>query len=137
MRNRTTRKRENSPSESQPMTHDRQTIYGQPPSKSNSYRIITLRGHGSLAKTAGMKAYEEKFFMQCSMRGAMISKRFKLTADVYFGTDMPDLDNSLKVILDCLQSCKAIKNDRLCAEIHARKLIDKANPRVEFVVEEF
>lgn len=74
--------------------------------------------------------------MQCSLRNANIDKRFKLTIDVYFSSDRPDLDNSAKVVLDCLQSCKAIKNDRLCAEIHARKFVDKENPRVEFVIEE-
>lgn len=56
--------------------------------------------------------------------------------DVYFASDRPDLDNSAKVVLDCLQTAKAIKNDRLCSEIHARKLIDKDNPRIEFVIEE-
>jgi Holliday junction resolvase RusA-like endonuclease len=116
--------------------YPKQVIYGQCPSKSNCYRIITIRGHGSLGKTTAMKQYEESFLMQCSLRKAMISKRFKLTVDVYYKSDQPDLDNSLKVILDCLQTCKAIKNDRLCAEIHARKLIDKLNPRVEFEIEE-
>ena len=118
------------------MIYPRQTIYGQAPSKSNSYRIIALRGHGSLAKTDATKKYEENFFMQCSLRNANISKRFKLTIDVYFSSDRPDLDNALKVTLDCLQTAKAIKNDRLCAEIHARKLIDKVNPRIEFEIEE-
>ncbi len=118
------------------MTYPRQTIYGQAPSKSNSYRIIALRGHGSLAKTDATKKYEESFFMQCSLRNANISKRFKLTIDVYFSSARPDLDNALKATLDCLQSCKAIKNDRLCAEIHARKLIDKENPRIELEIEE-
>ena len=74
--------------------------------------------------------------MQCALRNANIDKRFKLTIDVYFNSDRPDLDNALKATLDCLQQCKAIKNDRLCAEIHARKLIDKANPRIEFEIEE-
>lgn len=55
-----------------------------------------------------------------------------LDIDVYFKSDRPDLDNALKICLDMLQSCKAIKNDRLCTEIHARKLIDKDNPRIEF-----
>lgn len=59
----------------------------------------------------------------------MIDRRFKLDIDVY-ASDRPDLDNALKVTLDCLQSSKAIKNDRYCAEIHARKLIDKENPRI-------
>lgn len=118
------------------MIYARQTIYGQPPSKSNSYKIIFHSGHSKLGKTEAMKEYEQNFFMQCSLRRKGICKRFKLTVDVYFGSDRPDLDNSLKIILDCLQSCGAIKNDRLCAEIHARKMIDKINPRIEFELEE-
>lgn len=115
----------------------KQIIYGQPPSKSNAYRIITIHGHGSLAKTAATKKYEESFFMQCSLRNANITKRYKLTVDVYFSSDRPDLDNALKVIEDCLQTSCVVKNDRLCAEIHARKLIDKVNPRIEFWIETF
>lgn len=118
------------------MTYPRQTIYGLPPSKSNQYRIITIRGHGSLAKTQATKKYEESFFMQCSLRNANIDKRFKLIIDVYFNSDRPDLDGAFKAILDCLQNCNAIKNDRLCTEIHARKLIDKEHPRIEFQIEE-
>lgn len=108
------------------------TIYGQPPGKSNCYKVITLNRHGSLCKTAALKAYEESFFMQCPLRGKFLSSRFRLDIDVYYRSDLPDLDNCLKTVLDCLQSCRAIKNDRLCAEIHARKLIDKQNPRIEF-----
>lgn len=118
------------------MRHDRVTIYGQPPSKSNSYRVVLIKGHGALAKQKLLKEYEEKFFMMCPLRGKKITRRFKLEMDVYFRSDLPDLDNSLKVVLDALQGCGAIKNDRLCAEIHARKLIDKENPRIEFVIEE-
>ena len=43
-----------------------QVIIGQPPSKSNSYRIITISGHGSLAKTAKLKEYEKSFYLQCN-----------------------------------------------------------------------
>ena len=118
------------------MIYARQTILGQPPSKSNSYKIITINGHSKLGKTEATKKYETDFFMQCTLRKKGICKRFKLTLDVFYSSDRPDLDNSCKVILDCLQTCGAIKNDRLCAEIHARKLIDKRNPRIEFVIEE-
>lgn len=111
-------------------------IFGQPPSKSNGYKIITIAGHASLAKTKTTKDYEQSFFMQCSLRGKKIDRRFRLDVDAYFSSDRPDLDNALKVILDCLQQCKAIKNDRLCAEIHARKLIDKLEPRIEFEITE-
>lgn len=118
------------------MKYEKQIIYGLPPSKSNSYRIITIHGHGSLAKTPATKKYEEQFFMQCGLRNLNIERRFSLTIDVYFSSDRPDLDNSIKVVLDCLQNCKAIKNDRYCTEIVARKLIDKEDPRIEFVIEE-
>ena len=117
------------------MVYPRQIIYGQAPSKSNSYKIIKCGGFSRLGKTDATKKYEESFFMQCGLRGAMIDRRFKLDIDVYFASDRPDLDNALKVTLDCLQSTKAIKNDRYCAEIHARKLIDKENPRIGFTIE--
>lgn len=116
------------------MTHE-QTIYGVPPSKSNCYRIITIRGHGSLAKTDAMRKWEKSFYMQCGKyRDAMINNFFRLEIDVYFPSQRSDLDNALKGVLDCLQSCKAISNDRWCTEIHARKFIDKYRPRVEFTI---
>lgn len=117
------------------MIYNTQTIPGQPPSKSNGYKIINIAGHFSLGKTKAMKDYEEKFFNACTLRNYQINNRFKLTADLFFASDRPDLDNALKIILDSLQRCKAIKNDRLCAEIHARKFIDKENPRTEFIIE--
>lgn len=115
---------------------DKQIIHGKPPSKSNQYRIVTLYGHGSLAKTKALKEYEKSFFLQCSLRNRNIKGFFTLTMDVYYENMRPDLDNVFKVVLDCLQTCKAIKNDRQCVEIHARKLVDKADPRIEFAIEE-
>ena len=111
-------------------------IYGSVPSKSNQYKIITLNGHGSLAKTSAMKDFEKKFYLQCGYRNRNIQGFFELYADVYFQSNQPDLDNSLKGLLDCLQSCKAIKNDRNCVKIVANKFIDKNNPRIEFTVKE-
>lgn len=118
------------------MIYEKQIIRGKIPSKSNCYKIITLYGHGSLAKQKVLKEYEKAFYAQCSLRDANIKGYFKLTADVYHENLRPDLDNAFKILLDCLQSCKAIKNDRQCMEINARKLIDKQDPRVEFIIEE-
>lgn len=118
------------------MKHE-QVIYGSVPSKSNCYKIITLGGHGSLAKTKAMKEFEEKFYLQCgAYRNRKIQGFFELYADVYFQSNQPDLDNSLKGLLDCLQGCKAIKNDRNCVKIVANKFIDKNNPRIEFTIVE-
>lgn len=111
-------------------------IYGNAPSKANQYKIITLGGHGSLAKTKALKEYEERFYLQCSYRNRNIQGFFELYVDVYFHSNQPDLDNSLKCLLDCLQGCKAIKNDRNCVKIVANKFIDKQNPRIEFTINE-
>lgn len=118
------------------MRHE-QVIYGTPPSKSNQYRVVTVNGHGSLAKTAAMKKYERDFFMQCSeYRGRRIKGYFELILDVYLPTQRQDLDNILKGVLDCLQSCGAIDNDRWCVRIEASKYVDPVRPRVEFTIRE-
>ena len=117
------------------MRHE-QVIHGHVPSKSNQYKIITIGGHSSLAKTSTMKEFEKKFYLQCGYRNKNIHGFFELYVDVYFQSNQPDLDNSLKGLLDCLQSCKAIKNDRNCVKIVANKFIDKADPRIEFTLVE-
>lgn len=112
------------------------TVLGNVPSKSNSYKVVTIHGHGAMAKTAALTAYERSFFLQFSGRGAMIDRPFSLTVDVYYRSNRPDLDNALKVLLDCLQQCKAIKNDRLCTAITARKFVSKERPRAEITITE-
>ena len=116
--------------------NNKHTILGQPPSKSNCYIIIKKCGHSSLSKSPALEKYEAEFFKQCPLRDRNISNFFELYIDVFFRANPPDLDNALKVVLDCLQACRAIKNDRYCVKIVARKLIDKNNPRIEFTIEE-
>lgn len=118
------------------MKHE-QVIYGNPPSKSNSYRIITIKGHGSLAKTDALRKYEKDFYLQCgAYRNKNIKGFFELYVDVYFSSNRPDLDNAMKVTLDCLQSCKAIVNDRNCVKIVANKCLDPIRPRLELTIKE-
>ena len=118
-------------------TEVKQVILGQIPSKSNCYKIITLYGKGSLAKTPALKAYEKSFYLQCNhYRNKNIKGLFELHLDVYNSSQRNDLDNSLKGTLDCLQACKAIENDRNCVKIVAQKFVDKINPRIEFTIKE-
>lgn len=119
---------------SKAMEHE-QVIIGTIPSKPNSMKVITINGHGSLAKTKTLKDYEKSFYLQCGKyRDKMITGFFKLDVDAYLPTMAHDLDNIFKILLDCLQSCKAIKNDNRCVAINARKFIDKTNPRIEFTL---
>lgn len=114
-----------------------QVIRGQVPSKSNCYEIININGHSSLKKSKKVKEYERIFNLQCDKyRNANIQGKFAFEGKIYFRSMMSDLDNGLKVVLDCLQACGAIKNDRYCMDIHAVKDVDPKNPRIEFTITE-
>lgn len=112
---------------------NKQVIFGVCPSKSNCYKIITLNGHGSLAKGKALKDYESSFYLQCNQyRNKNIAGLIEFEIDVYYPSNRSDLDNSLKVVLDCLQKVKAIENDNKVVKIVARKFVDKLSPRIEF-----
>lgn len=111
----------------------KQVIYGQVPSKSNCYVLTSIGGHASMYKSKALKAYEDSFYLQCvHYRNKAISGLFELELHVINESQRPDLDNALKIILDCLQGCKAITNDRNCVKITASKFVDKKSPRIEF-----
>lgn len=112
-----------------------QTIFGKCPSKSNCYKIIKLGNFSSLGKTKALIAYEKSFYLQCNKyRNANIEGLFEINIDVYNESNRADLDNAFKIILDCLQKVKAIKNDNNCIRIVANKFIDKVNPKVVFKI---
>lgn len=112
-----------------------QVIYGVCPSKSNGYRVITIGGHGSICKTKNLTDYEKSFYLQCDKyRNAMIDGFFSIDVKAYFPSNRNDLDGIFKVLLDCLQHNKAIKNDNNCVCITARKFVSKENPRIEFTI---
>jgi len=112
------------------------TIKGQPPSKSNCYRVITINGHGSLAKSKKLVDYEKFFLLQIPpmYSGMMIEKTMRVEIDCYYKTMKPDLDNSAKTILDCLQKGRVIRNDNRVIELMMRKYIDKIRPRAEIKI---
>ena len=111
------------------------TITGNTPSKSNSYKVIRLGNRCGMAKQKNLYAYEKSFLIQMSQYDyEMIEGEFKFVIHVYYPNRRSDLDNSLKVVLDCLQKCKAIKNDNKCLEINAYKHLDKLKPRIEFSI---
>jgi Holliday junction resolvase RusA-like endonuclease len=111
------------------------TIKGNCPSKSNCYKVIRLGSKCSLGKQAKLKSYENSFKLQLlDYDYQMIEGNFSFKIKVFYDSRRPDLDNALKVVLDCLQKGRAIKNDNKCLEIHAQKQLDKENPRVEFQI---
>lgn len=121
--------------------NEKQVIFGTPPSKSNAYKIVSLfnksmgKIHASLAKTPALLQYEKDFFIQCNLyRNQNFEGYFEFHADVYYPNQRSDIDNACKILLDCLQTVKAIKNDNKCTKLVMNKYLDKNNPRVEFVI---
>ena len=113
----------------------RYVITGNVPSKSNCYKVIRLGNKCSLGKQSQLKSYENSFKLQMlNYKYELIESNFKFIIDVYYDSRRPDLDNSLKVVLDCLQKAQAIKNDNKCLEIIAKKRLDKEKPRIEFEI---
>jgi Holliday junction resolvase RusA-like endonuclease len=110
-------------------------IKGNCPSKSNQYKVIRLGNRCGLGKQKKLESYENSFKLQMlNYKYKLIESNFKFVIDVYYDSRRPDLDNSLKVVLDCLQKAEVIKNDNKCLEIVAKKHLDKIDPRVEFII---
>lgn len=96
---------------------------------------IEQEPHASLAKSSALKKYEQDFFIQCNKyRDKMLAGYFQIEVDVFYPNQRSDLDNSLKVLLDCLQMIKAFPNDNKCTRIEANKFLDAQNPRIEFTI---
>ncbi|CAL1518154.1 RusA family crossover junction endodeoxyribonuclease [Chitinophaga sp. MM2321] len=113
----------------------KQVIYGTVPSKSNCYIIVKIKGVSSLAKSPALRKYENDFYIQCNQyRGKMIEGYFEFHMDVFYPNQRADLDNSLKVVLDCLQRVKAFKNDNKAVGLHIRKFKTEGDPRIEFEI---
>ena len=118
-------------------TTNKVKIYGHPPSKANSYKI---RGN-SLGKAQKVTEYEEAFRLQVNairstglLPKQKIEGMFAINIDVYYKDKRSDLDNSAKVILDCLQANQVIDNDRNCIRLLLNKKLDKDHPRIEFEI---
>lgn len=123
-----------------------QTIFGNVPSKSNSYKIITIKKKAEpgqseadrkafhkLGGTKQLRAYEKGFILQCTKyRNANINEEFIFEINAYYERKASDLDGCFKVVLDLLQEVGAIENDNLCVKIIAEKFIDKIDPRIQF-----
>lgn len=113
-----------------------EVIHGQIITKSNHYQAVPDKfGAKRIIKDEKIRAYERSFMEQCTKyRNRRISSRFRLFVRVWHGSVHFDLDNSLKMLLDCLQMVSAITDDKLCFQIEAEKRIDKYHPRIEFAL---
>ena len=108
------------------------TIYGEPASKANSRRMVTIAGRARFIKSQKAIDYVAGFNKQCPKLDELLEGDVRVTMTIYYKNRRPDLDES--VILDCLEGY-AYKNDRQVKEKHIYHGLDKKNPRAEITVE--
>ena len=107
-------------------------VYGEPASKANSRRLITVGGKPRFIKSSKALGYAEDFKRQVPRVEPMLEGELRVDMWIYYASQRPDLDESL--ILDLLQE-KIYLNDRQVRERHVHHFIDKNNPRVEILVQ--
>lgn len=77
-------------------------------------------------------AFSALFEAQCPQLDSPILGDIKLDCNIFYRDRRSDLDESL--VMDMLQSCGVIKNDRQIKFKIIRHGIDKNNPRVEITI---
>ena len=106
-------------------------VLGEPASKSNSRRLVTIRGRPAFIKSKKALDYIKNFQKQCPALNPLMEGYLEVEMTVYYATRRPDLDES--VILDCMQD-KIYKNDRQVKSKIVRWGLSKSNPRAEIEV---
>lgn len=107
-------------------------MFGEPASKANSRKLVTIRGRPAVIKSAKARSYVEAFSRQCPVLVPPVTDDVEVEITIYYASRRPDLDES--VILDCMQD-RIYKNDRQVKVKHVFwGGVDKGNPRADIVV---
>tara|TARA_R100000655_G_scaffold3892_4_gene12976 strand:+ start:980 stop:1354 length:375 start_codon:yes stop_codon:yes gene_type:complete len=109
-----------------------QTILGEPASKANSRRLVSLGGKPRFIKSQKALEYSRDFAAQVLPPEQEICEDICVRIKIWYRTRRPDLDPSL--IFDLLQKERVIKNDRQIKEIHAFHGLDKEKPRSQIEI---
>ena len=102
------------------------TALGEPASKANSRKMVTIRGRPALIKSQKARDYVKYFETQCPILEVPTTDDVQVEMMIYYASRRPDLDESL--ILDCMQ-CRIYKNDRQVKQKFIYWGLDKDCPR--------
>jgi Holliday junction resolvase RusA-like endonuclease len=108
-------------------------VYGEPASKANSRKLVLFGKRPASIKSDKARGYANDFLLQVRPISPLLEGELRMDLWIYYATQRPDLDESL--ILDLLQD-KVYKNDRQVRERHVYHQIDKANPRIEVIIQQ-
>lgn len=118
-------------------------IYGDPRTKKNSSRIVTMKnGRAFLIPSKQYKEYESSFTKQAQeqhVQGLMIDYPCNIRCVYYMKTRRKvDLTNLLSASMDCMVSAGIIADDNCkiaTANDGSRVHYDKEKPRVEITID--
>ena len=102
------------------------TALGEPASKANSRKMVTIRWRPALIKSQKARDYVKQFELQCPQLEVPTTEDVQVEMMIYYASRRPDLDESL--ILDCMQ-CRIYKNDRQVKQKFIYWGLDRENPR--------
>jgi Holliday junction resolvase RusA-like endonuclease len=103
-----------------------------PPSANRYWRVF----HGTVVRSEEATRYKTYVMLLCNqLEIAMLRGEVKVSLTFYRPQKSGDLDNRIKIVLDALQG-QAYADDKQIVEIHALRMDDKLNPRVEVEIEE-
>lgn len=109
----------------------RVTIFGEPASKANSRRLVSIGGKPAFIKSEKACRYADDFRRQCPTLDPLFLGDVHVEIDIYYSSRRPDLDESL--ILDLLQG-RVYLNDRAVRSRRARWGHDILRPRCDILV---
>lgn len=110
-------------------------IQGEPASKANGRRIVSVGGHPRSIKSAKALAYETSALLQFRRqvgRKAALHGPVGVEITIWYASRRPDLDPS--IILDVMQKAGVYENDRQVEEMTLFKQLDKQRPRASIEV---
>ena len=102
-------------------------IFGEPASKANNRKLVTLAGRPAFIKSRKARDYVTEFQRQCRNQTTVMTDRdVRVELMIYYASRRPDLDES--VILDAMQGIVYV-NDRQVKQRMAYWGLDKDMPR--------
>lgn len=102
-------------------------IFGEPASKANSRKLVTLGGRPAFIKSQKARDYVTEFQRQCRNQVKVMTDRdVRVELMIHYASRRPDLDES--VILDAMQGIVYV-NDRQVKQRMAYWGLDKDMPR--------
>jgi len=106
-------------------------IVGEPASKSNSRRLVSIKGRPAFIKSKKAIDYSKNFTLQCPTYDTLYEEDLAIALKIFYQSKRPDLDESL--ILDLLQG-KVYKNDRSIKLKYVEWGLDRQSPRILVVL---